>query len=54
MKIIGHGVLLLTSFFIILLTTESWAAKPIPVCGDSKCRGDETVQPCPEDCALSR
>ena len=37
--------------FVLIVSTIAWAAKPVPVCGDGKCRGDETVDTCPEDCA---
>ena len=38
-------------WFVLIVSTIAWGAKPVPVCGDGKCRGDETVDTCPADCA---
>lgn len=39
--------------FVLVVLTNGWAVKPIPVCGDGKCRGDETAETCPEDCSVA-
>lgn len=52
MKRVGHIVFLVVLVLVLLLTGESWAAKPASKCGDGNCRGKETTSNCPEDCPV--
>jgi cysteine-rich repeat protein len=45
---LGFLLFVFVSFFVAV-STSTWAAKPVPVCGDGKCQKGET-ESCPADC----